>query len=465
MTIAGDYADFCADLSFSALPNEVRTYGKRLVLDTVGIMIGAASRVESSSPIKNAISELDGGGTGATVLATGEQMTPANAALLNGAMAHSLDFDDTHRGASLHPGAPVIAAALAAAEQTNATGKELLTGIIGGYEITTRLGMAVNAASHYARGFHGTGTCGVFGGTAAAGIIHDLTSEEFENAFGLNGSQASGSLQFLANGAWNKRLHPGFSAREAITAVSLAQQGVKGAVAPIEGDNGFFTGYTDEPYPDQATRNLGGDFETLRTGIKPYPCCRYMHPALDLLLSAYHDRGVDPTEVRSVTINLPTPGISLVESPADKLPASFVDAQFSMRFGSALALTTGDAGVDSFISTVEEPYSALFTDLYSNTDVTPAEDIDAAYPEIWAARVTLETESGSIELFTENARGEPENKLSDSELFEKFTELTTGMAAEDQRELEDRLIALETHTIEELLSPIRKSTDLASQPT
>lgn len=465
MTIAGEYAEFCANVSLTAIPDEVSTYAKRLVLDTVGIMIGAESRVESSPPIRDAITELDGSGSGATVLATGEQMTPANAAFLNGAMAHSLDYDDTHRGASLHPGAPVIAAAVAAAEQTNATGDELLTGIITGYEITARLGMAVNAASHYSRGFHGTGTCGVFGGTAAAGVIHNLTATEFENAFGLNGSQASGSLQFLSNGAWNKRLHPGFSARDAITSVTLAKQGVKGAAAPIEGENGFFTGYTDDPIPARATSGLGDEFETLMTGIKPYPCCRYMHPALDLLLAAYHEDGVDLTEVTSITINLPSPGITLVKSPADEYPASFVDAQFSMRFGAALALTTGEAGVDSFISTVEAPYSARFTELYSNTEVTPADDIDAAYPEEWAARVTLHTESETTELFTENARGEPENKLSDAEVFEKFTELTERLDAGDRTELRERLINLEDYTIEEILSPVQTHTDLASKPT
>lgn len=465
MTITGEYAEFCTDISLASVPEEVTTYAKRLVLDTVGIMIGAESRVESSPPIKNAITALDGNGTGGTVLATGEQLTPANAAFLNGAMAHSLDYDDTHRGASLHPGAPVIAAALAAAEQTNATGNELLTGIIAGYEITTRLGMGVNAASHYSRGFHGTGTCGVFGGTAAAGIIHGLDTEEFENAFGVNGSQASGSLQFLANGAWNKRLHPGFSARNAITAVMLAQQGVRGAAAPIEGENGFFTGYTDDPQPELATKNLGVEYETLKTGIKPYPCCRYMHAALDLLLSAYHEDRVDPTDVTSVTINLPSPGISLVESPADVYPSSFVDAQFSMRFGTALALTTGDAGVDSFISTVNEPYSDRFIELYSNTEVAPADDIEAAYPEVWAARVILETESGSIELFSENARGEPENKLSDAELFEKFTELTATIDADDQAALRERIINIEDYTIEDVLSPLRNPAEIASQPT
>lgn len=190
-----------------------------------------------------------------------------------------------------------------------------------------------------------------------------------------------------------------------------------------------------------------------------------MHPALDLLLGAYHGDDVDPTEITSITINLPSPGISLVDSPADEYPASFVDAQFSMRFGAALALTTGDAGVESFISTVEAPYSTRFTEVYSNTEVTPAEDIDAAYPEMWAARVTLETEAESMELFTENARGEPENKLSDSELFEKFSELTNGLDAEDRTELRDRLITLEDYTIAEILSPIQTHTDLASKPT
>ena len=173
MSITETYADYCSNLRFEDLPTEVVGYAKRLTLDTVGIMAGAASRADSSAPIIAGVLALNGDETGATVIATGEQLSPAYAGLLNGTLAHSLDYDDTHRASSLHPGAPVVAAALAAAEREAATGKELLTGIVAGYEVGCRVGMAVNAKSHYARGFHGTATCGTFGATAAAKSVKE----------------------------------------------------------------------------------------------------------------------------------------------------------------------------------------------------------------------------------------------------------------------------------------------------
>ena len=145
MSIARTYAEFCADLSYGDLPPAVVDDAKRLVLDTVGIAVGALPRAESSDAIVAGARALDGGAEGATVLATGERMAPQYAAFLNGALAHSLDYDDTHRASSLHPGAPVIPAALAAAERAGASGEELLAGIVAGYEVVTRLGMAVDA--------------------------------------------------------------------------------------------------------------------------------------------------------------------------------------------------------------------------------------------------------------------------------------------------------------------------------
>lgn len=462
MSIASQYAEYCADTSYDGLPPEVLAYAKRLVLDTIGIMIGSKSRVESSDSITAGVRAMNDGGRGATVLATGEQMSPANAALLNGALAHSLDYDDTHRGASLHPGAPVIAAALAAGEQTDATGEQFLAAVIAGYEITCRLGMAVTAESHYARGFHGTATCGVFGATAAAGMLHGLSVKQLEASFGINGSQASGSLQFLDNGAWNKRLHPGLSAHAAITAVLLAAEDFRGASRPITGDNGFFTGYTDNPQPELATNQLGTEFETVKTGIKPYPCCRYMHPPLDLLLEYTAETEISPAEITSIEIAVPTPGIRIIDSPTGAYPDSFVDAQFSMRFGSALALTVGDAGIESFINTVNTPYSEQFKSVYDNTSLVTDPAVDDKYPDQWSSKVTITTGATAEERYTEHARGEPEHRLSDEELFHKFDELVSHYDTQQTSELKEKILNLESYSITEVIESLTPTTKLPS---
>jgi 2-methylcitrate dehydratase PrpD len=451
MTIAETYATYCANLAFDDLPGEVVEYAKRLTLDTIGVMAGAVSYTDSSGPIAAGIRALDANGDGATVIATGERMSPAYAGFLNGALAHSLDYDDTHRASSLHPGAPVIAAALAAGESADATGEELLTGIIAGYEVICRLGMAIDADSHYARGFHGTATCGTFGATGAAGSILGLTADELEAAFGVNGSQASGSLQFLANGGWNKRIHPGLAVHSALLSVELAREEFHAASKPIQGERGIFTGYTDDPKPHLATRGLGEEYEILQTAVKPYPCCRYMHAPLDLLLDLVDADAVDSTDVTDVTINLPSAGIRLVGSSEEDYPRSFVDAQFSMRFGSALVFTEHDAGIDSFTETVEAPYTGEFTRLFDATTVEPSGDVDALYPEKWAARVVVETTSGTYDQTTEYARGEPEKPLSEAAFVNKFEELLADQFDADAAR--ECILSVENHDAADVVGP------------
>src|SRR5690606_18361350 len=166
---------------------------------------------------------MDGPGE-ATVFGFNRRYTPATAALFNGMLGHSLDFDDTHSDSSTHPSAPVVPAALAAAEMTGASGRDTLTAIVAGYEVMIRIGKALDPTAHYARGFHPTATAGVFGAAAAAGRIFGLDAQQVASAFGVAASQAAGSLQFLVNGAWNKRFQVGAAAMNGLIAASLARE-------------------------------------------------------------------------------------------------------------------------------------------------------------------------------------------------------------------------------------------------
>ena len=181
--------------------------------------------------------------------------TPAGAAFLNGALAHSLDFDDTHAAGSLHPGAPVIPAALAAGEMVGASGADVLAGIVAGYEVTCRVALALPAGAHYDRGFHPTATCGAFGAAAAAGRVFGLDADGIAGALGTVLSQAAGSLQFLANGAWTKRFQVGWAAMNGLVAATLVREGFKGAAEALEGKHGFMQRLRARP--DARTRRAG----------------------------------------------------------------------------------------------------------------------------------------------------------------------------------------------------------------
>jgi 2-methylcitrate dehydratase PrpD len=457
MSITEQYADYCAQLSFEDLPAEVVDRAKQLTLDTVGISVGS-TRADSTETFLEGTRRRNREGGGATVFATGEEMAPEYAALVNGALAHSLDYDDTHRGASLHPGAPVIPAAVAAGEEVDASGRELLTAIVAGYELTCRLGMAVNPASHYDRGFHMTATCGLFGATAAAGIIYGFDAEQFESAFGLNGSQAAGSLQFLENGGWNKRAHPGLAAHSALVSTAYAAEAFQAASEPIEGVRGFLQGYSDDPDPAAATAGLGSEYELLNVGLKPYPCCRYMHAPLDVLFELVESEDIDHEDVEGVTVNIASPGIDLIGDPTNTYPQSFVDAQFSMPFGVALALVARDGSVEAFFDAIEGGVSEEMKRVIDRTTVSEADWIEEAYPERWPAEVTVETARGTYSGRTDYARGEPENPLSWEATVEKYEELTEPvLGAEGVTESRGAIDTLESRSVSDLASAFARA--------
>ncbi|WP_418283938.1 MmgE/PrpD family protein [Halorubrum sp. DTA46] len=414
------------------------------LLDWFAVTIGGAAHADSSESILEGVRTLSGPAPDpdtdatATVLPTGEHMTPADAALANGALAHSLDFDDTHLPSSLHPGAPTIAAALAAAEGADASVDRFLAGVAAGYDVACTVGELVGPDSHYDRGFHVTATCGTFGAVAAAGVARDLDADALRNALGIAGSQAAGSLQFLANGAWNKRLHPGLAARRAIEATDLAAAGVVGAADPIEGDHGFLTGYTDGPNPAAIDRLESRD-AVAETGRKPYPCCRYLHAAIDGLREI--SDAVDPGDVTAVEVAIPSPGIRLTGDPieAKRRPESFVDCQFSAPFAAALTLTEGSAGAEPFLRAVgrfddaprwNDPETRRLMDA---TRVTTDEGVEERFPSEWGAEVSVTADGETHERSVRNPLGEPETPMSTAESRAKVEGLLAGTGVDAER--------------------------------
>jgi 2-methylcitrate dehydratase PrpD len=450
-------ASHCERTTFASLPAEVRDKLERHLLDWLGVTLGAREHAESTPSILAGLGS-EGERGDATVVATGDRWSPDRAAAVNGALAHSLDFDDTHRESSLHPGAPVIPAALAVAEREDATARRLLAGISAGFDVACVLGRAVGPDAHYDRGFHGTATCGTFGAIAAAGVVAGLSTDEFEAAFGVGGSQAAGSLQFLSNGAWNKRLHPGLAARRGVTAVSLAAVGFRGAEAAIEGEYGFLAGYTDDPGPTAFDR-LGDEHAVMETALKPYPCCRYMHAAIDALVEM--STAVDPAAVESVVVDLPEPGVRLTGDPIERKrrPSNFVDCQFSTPFVAAIALSTDDAGLAAFLDARSRLDDPGLRGLMDATEVVSTDAVRSLFPEQWAARVVVEAGGETHERFVETARGEPEKPLGWDGVTAKFESLagSSGVPDDASRELVEVVREFEDRSVTDLTDAIQRA--------
>jgi 2-methylcitrate dehydratase PrpD len=435
-------AEFVSGLSYADLPEPVAERAKLLLLDTVGIAVRARHDVESTAPILAGVAELGLAGRGATVLGEAESYAPPAAALVNGAFAHSLDFDDTHIGASLHPSAPVVPAALAACEMNGAGGADLVTAIVAGYETVCRVSMALQPPQHYERGLHPTATAGTFGAAAAAGCVLGLSTEQMDSAFGVCGSQAAGSLQFLANGAWNKRLQVGAAAMNGLIAAVMARHGFVGAAEALEGRYGFLRAYAPNPVFERVTAELGSRWETMHIGVKPYPSCRFTHPAVDAILAlhARHDFAAD--DIEAVTIGLSDKGLDLVGRPQEKRrrARNVVDGQFSMHFVGAVALSEGRFVWDSYRFVGDPAIDALC----DRIDVVVDPVVEEIYPTKIGGRVTVKTGLGEISDLVEVPKGEPENFLSDAEMRAKFLGLVEPyVAAEAGAALADSLLGLE----------------------
>lgn len=419
--ITSQLAEFTASLKPADLPAPLVARTKLLLLDCVGNIIRARLEAESTPALLRAVEALGLGTGSARVFGDPKSYSPAGAVLVNATLAHSLDFDDTHAAAIVHAAAPVIPAALGAAEMVNASGAELLAAIVAGYEVALRLALALPAGAHYERGFHPSATCGVFGAAAAASRIFGLDAGQTANAFGIALSQSAGSLQFLANGAWTKRFQVGWAGMSGFVAATLAREGFIGAAEPLEGRHGFLRIYAPAPTPERVVQDLGIVWETMNMGVKPYPSCRWAHAGVDAALALRAEHNLKPQDIESVTLGISRAGMLLVGAPADKKanPQNIVDAQFSGPFVIANALLYGEMGWDSYRHLGNPEVTSLMQRIRCDNDP----EIEAEFPANMSGKITLQAGGQTFTKTVIIPKGDPDNFPDNAALQEKFTSL------------------------------------------
>ena len=443
IAVTRDLAEFAARTAYDTLPVEVRERVKALVLDLVGIALRARNEAESTGPMVAAVRRLGLAEGSCTVIGDAAGYAAPGAAMLNGTLGHSLDFDDTHAPGSLHPSAPIVPAAFAAAEMAGADGQAAIAGIVAGYEVQIRLSLALDPAAHYDRGFHPTATCGAFGAAAAAGRLLGLDPEGYSNAFGIVLSMSAGSMQYLVNGAWTKRSHVGHAAMCGLMAATLAREGYKGASEALEGKWGFLHAYAPAADAAKAVDGLGRRWETLKIAVKPYPSCRYGHAPLDGILALARQHGIRAEEVEEVVVGLPEPGWKLIgdPEPAKQAPKSVVDGQFSMAFCASVALRSGGFGWDDYARHLGDP-ATLALCKRVKTWVDPKAQAD--FQKNMSGSVRIKTGRGAFETYVRVPKGEPGNFLTAAELRAKFDGLTGPyLSARRRDELAGALLALD----------------------
>lgn len=414
-------AAFVSDLDHDVIPATVRTRALHHMLDAAGIAL-ASTRYDFAHKTLAGVRGLAGQGD-VPVIGMPAALPARDAALINGFLCHGLDYDDTHVAAIVHPTASVFPAVLSAAAHVGASGREMVTAYIAGVETAARIGMVAKSQFHQV-GFHPTGMVGVFGCALAAGRLMGLNKKQLMNAQGLAVSMASGSMEFLDDGAWNKRFHPGWAAAAGLTAAAVAKEGFVGISKPYDGRFGLFNAYLGcgprVELIDYAlgTAGLGDVWELLATAIKPFPTCHFSHGAIDAALALRGEVG-DYRNIKAINVLLPE-GVhpTICEPEANKKrPQNDYDAKFSTHYLVSAALVRGQLTLDEL-----EPDALRDPDILALADkLTYANDPDSPFPAAYSGEVIITMADGRELRHREHInRGAADRPLANEEIIAKY---------------------------------------------
>jgi 2-methylcitrate dehydratase PrpD len=417
-TMAEQLARFAVQFRVDDVPGPVREYARLCMADAIGI--GFASHgYDFAARSIDAIAALAGAGA-FPVIGTDHSLPARDAALLNGILIHGLDFDDTHTGAVIHCSTSAVPLVLAEAIRHQSSGQQALAAFILALEADARIGMLAEGMLQKI-GFHPTGLVGIFGCTLAAGLLSGLGAEQLARAQGIALSMASGSLEFLDDGSWTKRMHPGWAASSAITATTLAGGGFKGPLNAYEGRYGLYQLYLRE-LPERAATvldDLGQNWETLRVAIKPYPVCHFNHACIDSMRSVVSEHGLKPADIRQVTALIHEKQADVVARPeaAKRRPQNDYEGKFSVQFAVAAAGVRG-----GFTLAELEDEALRDPEILALCDrVTFQHDPASRYPEYYSGGVIVETMDGRVlehrEAINQGAQG---RALGHEQVRDKF---------------------------------------------
>lgn len=450
--IASTLAGFVHGLRLEQVPAEVSLRARHLMLDAIGCAL-AARRESFATRYTDAVVALgaDVEGGSSTVIGHSRRLPMRDAALLNGVLSHGLDYDDTHMAGVIHLSVSVLPAVLATAGRRRCTGADMLTAYIAALEAGARIS-SVSKSGFHAQGFHPTGIVGAFASALGAGRVMGLTARQLVHAQGAALSMASGSLQFIEDGAWTKRFHPGWAAQAGITAATFAAHGIGMPQSPYEGRYGFYrlylgeTGYAGIDL-SLATAGLSADgaarqWEIENIAVKPFPMCHFVHASADAAI-ALQRQGLDASRVRSVEVLVPAGVVQAVCEPLGnkRRPASDYDAKFSLPYAVASGLLRGKLGLKELEpAAYREPAVLALMDR-----IGYAVDPGSTFPRHYTGEIRVTLDDGSRLVHRESVnRGHAERPLSNADVREKFFDnAALHFSPAQAQSICDRILALD----------------------
>jgi 2-methylcitrate dehydratase PrpD len=435
-----ELSSFLARLSYEDLPDEAVERAKELFLDWVGSAL-AGKNARSVRVLERFAAEMGPSGGPSEVLVSRRRTSPLFAALVNGASSHVVEQDDLHNASVFHPATVVFPAALAAAQQTGASGREFLAASVAGYEAGVRVGEYLGR-SHY-KVFHTTGTAGTLAAASAVSHLLGADDETMLHALGSAGTQAAGLWEFLRDAADSKQLHTAKAASDGLLAAYLARDGFTGAARILEGERGMAAGMSSDADPRKLVEGLGERWAVLETSFKFHASCRHTHPAADALLRAMREHRLTAGDIERVRARVYRAAIDVLGPVTN--PRTVHQSKFSMGFVLALVALHGRAGVTDF--TDEALRNREVREFADHVEMVMDPEIDAAYPERWIGVVEVETKGGErLTSRVDAPKGDPGNTLSRGELEGKayrLAEFQDGASPEETRRMVDRVWTLD----------------------
>jgi 2-methylcitrate dehydratase PrpD len=429
--ISRTIADFAAALRYEDLPEALREFARYHILDAVGVAIAATEADFARCALAGLLPLAEGGNS--SLIGLPDKLGLRDAVLMNGVLAHGLDYDDTHTGSQVHPTVNAFPCALGLAEFLDTGGRELLTAYVLGGELATRVGIAANGAMQ-AQGFHNTGVAGHLGCAVAAAKLYKLNADQTAHAQGLAGSMASGISEYRIDGSWNKRMHPGWAGVGGISAASLARGGYVGACEVYEGKYGLFKTHAAggaEFDLGALTEGLGSEWRLQEAAIKPLPACHLLHACVDSALALKGEHNLKPDDIAEACALLHPTTFRMVCEPVElrKRPPSENIAQFSAQFVIAACFVRGRF---SFAELTPEARADEHI-LALAQRVSYAEYPGSRFPQYLSGGVTIKTKDGRVFTHREDInRGNGERALTNADTVAKFMENAEQVLSHDR---------------------------------
>ncbi|MGI6596898.1 MAG: MmgE/PrpD family protein [bacterium] len=440
---------YLTELTFDHLPEVVINKAKLCLLDYLGHTLYAYGE-KPAQILLSVGQDIGGKQKEARIIGYGTKTDIVTAAMLNGAMGHMAELDDTHRGTMSHPGDSLIAAALAVAEKNGNSGQEIIAALAAGYEITIRAGESV-MPTHYYRGWHPSATINTFGAAIVAGKLLGLDVKQMCHCIGIAGAMTCGNFAHIPERGMVKDFNTGRAAASGVYAALLAKQGFTGSTDFFENDRGGFCRlYADSSDLGCLTRELGKDFKILEVAHKPYTACRHAHAAIDATLILMQKEKIKPESVLSVKARIFATGAKFVDDKEPWLPEKgLYGSRFSSQFNVAVAMLRGEEGIRNLLNkdfVYEMLNDPSIRDAIAKIDVIHDRELDKDFPNKWATIVEIETTGGLFSQRIDYPKGEPEWPVGWDDIEKKFNILTefVGLPAEKARSIVSKTRLFET---------------------